>query len=135
MSTYSALGAVRAVVDLGAVIDVKDVNCERVFLDAVDDPVGPPAGSVAAGQGPEQWFAYTVRVDRQCGIAELQDSRGHGLREALGDRTPRGGLEAYLIPLGRFAGSPAGGAAPGQILADGGQISTGLAAAQRRQAL
>jgi hypothetical protein len=49
----SALGAVCAVVDLGSVVDVEDVHGARVFFDAVDDPVGSPAGTVAAGQRPE----------------------------------------------------------------------------------
>ena len=49
----SALCAVCAVVDLGSVIDVEDMHDARGFLDAVDDPVGPPAGTVAAGQGPK----------------------------------------------------------------------------------
>src|SRR5580704_7174105 len=100
---YSALSAVCAVVDLGSVVDVEDVNGARVLLDAVDDPVGSPTGSVAAGQWPEQRFAYPVRVDRQCGVAELQDRRGHRFREAVGDRALRGGLEPDLIPPGRFA--------------------------------
>lgn len=84
-------------VDLGSVVDVEDVHGVRVFLDAVDDPVRSPAGSVAAGQGPEQRFAYAVRVDRECGIAELQDRRGHRFRETVRDRAPRRGLKPDLI--------------------------------------
>jgi hypothetical protein len=121
-----------AMVDLGSVIDIEDVHGARVFFDAVDDPVGCRPGSVTAGQGPEKWSAYTVRVDRQCGIAELRDRNRHLLRETLGDRAAPG-IGSHTARQVRA--SPAGGTAPSQILANTGQISTGLAPAQSRRTL
>ncbi len=124
---------VRAVVNLSAVVDVEDVDGAGVVLDPVDDPVGAP-GSVTAGEGTEQRCADPVRVDRRGGVAELQHGGGGPPREAAA-RSPAArppGTGSDTAALGRC--SRAGGAAPGQILPDGGKIGTGFAAAQRRQA-
>lgn len=43
----------RAVVDVGAVVDVEDVHGGGVLLDPIHDPVGAAAGAVAAGQRTE----------------------------------------------------------------------------------
>ena len=37
------LSGLRAVVDVGSVIDVENVYNSRLIIDAVDDPVGPAA--------------------------------------------------------------------------------------------
>ena len=47
------LSRARAVVDVGAVVDVEDVHGAGVLLDPVHDPVGAAAGAVAAGQRTE----------------------------------------------------------------------------------
>ena len=115
-------------------VDVEDVNGARVLLDAVDDPVGSPTGSVADGQWPEQRFAYPVRVDRQCASQNSRTAAAtdSGRRSEIA-RCAAGWNRISYRPAGSL--SAAGGTAPGQILADGGQISTGLATAQRSQAL
>src|SRR5438034_1238832 len=69
------LSGVRAV-DLGAVVNVEDMDGAAVFIDPVDDPVGAAAGSVTACERAEQRFAGAVRVDRQGGLAEFQHSGG-----------------------------------------------------------
>ena len=71
--------------------------------DPVDDAIGAAPGTVTASQGPEQWLADPLRVDRKRGIAELQHGGGNGLRKPLGDRSPRGRLETDLVPLYGFA--------------------------------
>ena len=73
------LSGVRAV-DLGAVVNVEDMDDAAVFVDPVDDPVGAAAGSVTACERAEQRFADAVRVDRQGGLAEFQ----HGGGDCLG---------------------------------------------------
>jgi hypothetical protein len=55
--------AIRAVVDVSAVVDVENVDGTGAFVDAVHDPVGSAPGTVTAGERPEQWLAHTVRVD------------------------------------------------------------------------
>ena len=63
-------------VDLGAVVDVEDVDGASFLLDPVDDSVGAAPGSVTACDGAEQRFTDAVRIDRQGGLAEFQ--RGDG---------------------------------------------------------
>lgn len=55
-------GAVQ--VDLGAVVDVEDVNAASFLLDPVDDSVGAAPGSVTACERAEQRFTDAVRIDR-----------------------------------------------------------------------
>src|SRR5215510_14606272 len=96
----------RAAVDLRAVADVEDVDHAAVVVDPVDDAIGTPPGAVTSGQRPKQRFADPVRIFRHGGPTELQRGRGHGLRQLLCDRAPRGSLEPDLVPsarLGRHA--------------------------------
>jgi hypothetical protein len=122
------------VVDLGSAVDVEDVHGAHVFFDAINDPVGSPAGSVAAGQGPNSG------LPTRCGFtanAASQNSRTAAATDS-GRRSENARRAAGWNRISyRLAGSLSapGGTAPGQILADGGQISTGLAMAQRGQAL
>ena len=132
---YSASGAVCAVVDLGAVIHVEDVHNLRGFLDAVDDPVGPPAGSVEPARGPNSGLPTRRGLSASAASQNSRTGpcshrfRGDGPRSPAARRAGTGS-----IPLGRFAVSGRWhGAGPDP--ADGGQISTGLATAQRGQAL
>ena len=83
----------RAAVDLRAVADVEDVDHAAVLVDPVDDAIGATPGAVTSGQRSKQRFADRVRIFRQGGRTELQRSRGHGLRQLLCDRAPRGSLE------------------------------------------
>src|SRR6266487_1196847 len=94
----------RAVADVSAVIDVEDVHGAGAFVDPVDDPVGAPAGAVAAGEGPEERLADAVRADRERGIAELEYRGCHGFGQPRYDRAPGGGLEPDVVPLGRLRG-------------------------------
>jgi hypothetical protein len=43
----------RAMVDLRAVVDIKDVYQVAGFVDPVDGPVGAAAGAVTSGERPE----------------------------------------------------------------------------------
>lgn len=94
----------RAMVDLRAVVDIKDVYQEGGFIDPVDDPVGASPGTVTSGEGPEQRLADAMRVDRERGIAKLEHGSGNALREPLGDRSPCGRLEPDLVSLLWFDG-------------------------------
>jgi len=69
------LSGVRAV-DLGAVVNVEDMDGAAIFVDPVDDPVGAAAGSVTACERAEQRFADAVRGDCQGGPTELQNGSG-----------------------------------------------------------
>ena len=80
----------RAAVDLRAVADVEDVDHSAVVVDPVDDAIGTPPGAVTSGQRPKQRFADPVRIFRQGGRTELPRGGGHGLRQLLSDRAPRG---------------------------------------------
>ena len=71
--------AIRAVVDVSAMVDVEDVDGTGAFVDAVHDPVSSAPGTVTAGERPEQWLAHTVRVDGERGVTELQHGCGDGL--------------------------------------------------------
>lgn len=80
-------------------VDVKYLNSAAALVDPVDDAIGAPAGTVATGQRPEQRLADPVRVDRKCGLAELQHRSGNAFRKPFGDRTPCSRLKPDLIPL------------------------------------
>jgi hypothetical protein len=94
----------RAMVDLRAVVDIKDVYLMAGFVDPVDDAIGAAAGAVTSGERPEQRLADAMRVDREGGIAKFEYSSGNALWEPLGDCSPRGRLEANLVSLLRFDG-------------------------------
>jgi len=94
----------RAMVDLQAVVDIKDVYQVAGFVDPVDDPVGAAAGAVTSGERPEQRLADAMRVDRERGVAKLEYRSGNAFREPLGDRSPCGRLEPDLVSLPRFDG-------------------------------
>src|ERR1700728_4830143 len=85
-------------VDVGAVVDVENVDDAEGFVDAVHDPVGPAPGTMAAGQRSEQRLANAMRGGGQSGVTELQHSGGDGLRQPVGDRAAGCGLEADLVP-------------------------------------
>jgi hypothetical protein len=78
------------VVDVAAVVNVEEMDDGGGFVDAVYDPVGSAPGSVAAGQRAEQRLADAVRIDGERGVAEVQDGRGDGLGQPLGDGPPGG---------------------------------------------
>lgn len=63
-------------VNVAATIDVKNMDGTGGFIDAVHDPVGAAPRTVTAGQRAEQRLANTLRIDSQCGFAELQDRGG-----------------------------------------------------------
>lgn len=86
-------------VDLRAVVDIEDVDHAADLIDPVDDAISAAPGAVAARKRPEQWLADPLRIDRQCGIAELQHSRGDSFRKPLGNRPPGSRLEPDLIPM------------------------------------
>ena len=88
-------------VDLGAMIDVENVNDAAAFIDPVDDAIRAARGTMTAGQRAEQRLADPVRVDRECSLAELQYRGGNILRKPLGDRSSWGGLEPDRVPLRR----------------------------------
>jgi len=94
----------RAVVNLGAMVNVEHVNDAGFLIDPVDDPVGTTPGTVATGERTEQWLADAMRVGGEPGIAELQHGGRHSFREPLGDSSPRGRLEPDLVWLRSFAG-------------------------------
>src|SRR5580704_9518504 len=91
----------RAMVDLQAVVDIKDVYQLAGFIDPVDGPVGATAGTVTSGERPEQRLADAMRVDRERGVAKLEYRSGNAFREPLGDRSPCGRLEPDLVSLPR----------------------------------
>jgi hypothetical protein len=69
-------------VDLGAVVDVEDLDRSGVFLDSIDNPVCAAPCSVAASQRAEQRLTDAVRVDSKGSLAELQHGSGIALRAA-----------------------------------------------------
>ena len=68
-------------------VNVEDVDNATVLVDPVDDAVGAAQGAVTASEGPEQWLADPLWVNRKRGIAELQHGGGNGLRKPLDDRS------------------------------------------------
>jgi hypothetical protein len=76
-------------VDLQAVLDVENVNDAAALVDPVDDAIGAAPRTVTTGKWPEERLIYTVRVDRKCSLAELQNRSGNALRKPLGDGSPR----------------------------------------------
>src|SRR5215510_4824323 len=92
----------RAVVDLGTVVNVEDMDHAAVLVDPVDDAIGAAPGTVATGERPEQRLANPVTIVRERGIAELQHGGSNGFRKPLGNRSPGGSLEPDLVPLRRF---------------------------------
>jgi DNA-binding transcriptional MerR regulator len=90
-----------AVVDLGAMIDVENVNDAAALVDPVDDAIGAAAGTMTTCQRPEQRLADPLRVDRKCGLAQLEHRGGDALRKPVGKRSPCGRLEPDLVPLPR----------------------------------
>ena len=91
-----------AVVNVQAVVNVKDVDNSAGLVDPVDDAISAAPGAVAASERPEQRLADPVRVACKPGIAKLQHSGSNGFRKPVGDRSPRGRLEPDLVPLRRF---------------------------------
>lgn len=91
-----------AVVDLGAVVNVEDVDNAAVLVDPVDDAIRAAPGTMATGERPKQRLANPIRIDCKRGIAKLQHGSGNGFRESLGDRSPCGRLEPDLVPLSRI---------------------------------
>ena len=83
-------------VDLGAVVDVEDLDRAGVFLDSIDNPVCAAPCSVAASQRAEQRLTDAVRADSKGSLAELQHGSGDRLGKPLRDRPPRGWLEPDL---------------------------------------
>ena len=70
-----------AVVDLGAVVNVEDVDNAAVLVNPVDDAIRATPGAVTTRERPEQRLADPVWVDRKRGITELQPGSGNGSRE------------------------------------------------------
>src|SRR6516162_8605078 len=91
-----------AMVDLGAVVNVEDVDNAAVLVDPVDDAITAAPGAMATGERSKQRLADPMRIGRKRGIAELQHGGGNGFRKPLGDRSPCGRLEPDLVPLPRF---------------------------------
>ena len=91
-SDERAWSGVRLMVNVAAVIDVEDVDDAGGFIDAVHDPVGATPGAVTSDQRTEQRLADTLRIHRECRIAEFQDCGGDGLGQPLGDGPPGGRL-------------------------------------------
>ena len=89
----------RAVVDLRTMVNVENVDNPAVFLDPVDDAVGPAPGAVTSREWPEKWFADPLGIERKRGIAELQHRGRNGFRKPLGNRSPCSRLETDLVPL------------------------------------
>jgi hypothetical protein len=85
------------VIDLQAG-NVEDVHNAAGLVDPIDDAVGAAPGAMTASERPEQRLADPARVVGQRGIAEVQDGGSNCFRKPLGDRPPRGSLEADLIP-------------------------------------
>ena len=54
----------RAVVDLGAVVDIEDVDNTAVLVNSVNDAISAAPGTVTASKRPEQRLANALRVDR-----------------------------------------------------------------------
>jgi hypothetical protein len=81
------------VIELRTVVNAEDVDNPVVFLDPVDDTVGPAPGAVTFREWPEQWLANSVRADRKRGITELQHPGGNGFRKPLSNRPPCSRLE------------------------------------------
>jgi hypothetical protein len=52
------------VVDLRAVVDIKDVDHVAALIDPVDDAIGAAPGTVTASKWPEQRFADSLRAGR-----------------------------------------------------------------------
>ncbi len=98
-SPYGSGSALGSVVDLRAVIDIKNVNNTAALVDPVDDAVGAASGTMTTCQWPEEWLADPLGVDRKCGFAELQYRSGNALRKPLGNRSPCSRLEPDLVPL------------------------------------
>lgn len=92
----------RTVVDLRAVVDIKDVDHVAVLIDPIHDAIGAAPGAVTPGKRPEQRLADPLRVNRERGIAKLQHSGSNSFGKPLGDRSPCGRLESDLVPPPRI---------------------------------
>ena len=91
-----------AMVDLRAVVNIKDMDDATVLIDPVDDAIGAALGAVTASERPEQRLGDPLRVDCQRGIAELQHGGGDGFWKPLGNCSTCGRLKPDLVPLRRF---------------------------------
>jgi hypothetical protein len=69
-------GEARGYPDLGAVVDVEDVDGAGAFIDAVDEAVGSAASAKTPGQRAGQGLTHPVRVLSQRGVAELGPGGG-----------------------------------------------------------
>ena len=87
----------RAVVDLRAVVNIKDMDSAAGLINPVDDAVSAAPGAVATSEWPEERLPYSLRVDCKRGIAELQHGGRNRLRKPFGNRSPCGRLEPDLV--------------------------------------
>lgn len=78
-------------VDARTMVDIEHFDDVGLFVDMVDDTVGPAACAVTAGQRAEERFTDPARTQGQGGLTEFEHRRRHGLREPFGDGTARGG--------------------------------------------
>jgi len=81
------------------VINIEHFDDMGLFVDAVDDAVGPAACAVAASQRAEKRFTDPARAQGQGSRAEFKHCRCYRLREPFGDGTARSRLEPYLVAL------------------------------------
>ena len=86
-------------VDVRTVVDIEHVHNAGLFVNAVDDTVGPAPSAVAAGQRAEERFAYPARAQGQGSFAEFKDRCRYRLWQPFSDGAACGGLEPYLIAL------------------------------------
>lgn len=86
-------------VDVSTMVNIENFDDMCLFVDAVDDAVGPAACPMAASQRAEERLADPARAQGQGRLTEFKHRRCYRLREPFGDGAARSGLESYLIRL------------------------------------
>src|SRR5215210_1405073 len=89
-------------VDVLAVVNLDDGHHDKLFLNAVEDPVAATASTVQAVQGLKQGLTDAVRVLGEGSVEEVENGCGDGLRKGV-ELATSGRSEANLVPHRRRA--------------------------------
>jgi hypothetical protein len=80
-------------------VNIEHFDDMCLFVDAVDDAVGPAACPMAASQRAEEWLADPARAQGQGRLTEFKHRRCYRLGEPFGDGAARSSLEPCFIRL------------------------------------
>ena len=85
--------------DVRSMVDVKDDNDARGFVDAIDDPVSAPSRAEATGEWSEEGSPNALRVDSERCITKLQNRGRDRFRQSVRYRPAARWLESDLVAL------------------------------------